>query len=89
MTLDATKTSFVLSSSIHGRARRPVLSGERLRYTVVSLRNDGTLPARAEVDGLRSASTIEEARSLLVRAEGLNPTRRFVIVDRVERVALS
>jgi hypothetical protein len=92
MTLDATNTSFRLSSRLSAclsaRARLPVLNGERLRYTVVSLRKDGTLPARAEVNGFSSADTVEEARSLLLRIEGLNPTGRFAIVDRVERVAV-
>ena len=94
MTMNAANTAFVLSSSLHGtgflsrKREQAVSAGLRLRYTVVRVNKDGSLPRRAQVSDYNSADTLDEARDLLARIEALNPGARYAVVDRVERVGV-
>lgn len=94
MTLNAANTSFILSSSLRGtgaasrRREEAISAGLRLRYTVVRVNNDGSLPRRAEVSAYNSADALDEARGLLARIEGYNPGTNYAIVDRVETITV-
>lgn len=94
MTLNAANTCFVLSSSLRGtgaasrRRAEAIRDALRLRYTVVRVNKDGSLPLRAEVSAYNSADALDEARDLLARIEALNPGTSFAIVDRVEKITV-
>ena len=92
MTMNAANTAFVLSSSLRVRMIRrraeAISAGLRLRYTVVRVNKDGSLPRRAEVSDHNSADTLDEARDLLARIEALNPGTSLAIVDRVEKTTV-